>query len=363
MIISKENINILPKEFLLIGGAYDPIHEGHIEYFKYVSKYGLPGVLSLDPDEYVESKHTKLLPQAARAVVLNSIKYIDYVYINSDTTAEALALLKPTIFIKGKDWEGKLPVEEIDFCRANNIKIEYLDTKLNSSSKYLIGYNKNLNEKSLEKFELLYRDQKMPSADMYDIEYYQGEWRTEDAYTLASRRAKEGRNPELIKNILKPKKVLDVGCGPGFLMQMLFELGIDVYGVDHSLDSLALAPENVKSRITIADICNYNNNSTYDLIICREVVEHMPVRDVFNIISKMCSISSKYVYLTTRFNNSSKSILDVTTEYEVDPTHITIMDIYLVRLFFVLNKMKRRKDLEAKMDWLNKGRVLIYEKI
>ena len=56
------------------------------------------------------------------------------------------------------------------------------------------------------------------------------------------------------------------------------------------------------------------------------------------------------------------TLFDVTTEPQVDPTHITLQTIEMLRLMFVLQGLRRRPDLEAVMDWLNKGRVLVYEK-
>jgi hypothetical protein len=39
------------------------------------------------------------------------------------------------------------------------------------------------------------------------------------------------------------------------------------------------------------------------------------------------------------------------------------MNMEMTRLLFVLQGMRRREDLERKMDWMNKGRVLVYEKV
>ena len=35
----------------------------------------------------------------------------------------------------------------------------------------------------------------------------------------------------------------------------------------------------------------------------------------------------------------------------------------LLRLFFVLEGFRQRKDLEDRIDWMGKGRVLVYEKV
>ena len=60
---------------------------------------------------------------------------------------------------------------------------------------------------------------------------------------------------------------------------------------------------------------------------------------------------------------SPASLLDFTTQFDVDPSHITLLNKDMLRLMFVLEGCKSRPDLEAKMDWGNKGRVLVLEKL
>ena len=78
--------------------------------------------------------------------------------------------------------------------------------------------------------------------------------------------------------------------------------------------------------------------------------------------AEICRASSKFVYLTTRFHPSPSNLLDFTTQFDVDPTHITLLSKDFLRILFVLEGFKRRPDLEERMDWGNKGRVLVYER-
>ena len=92
------------------------------------------------------------------------------------------------------------------------------------------------------------------------------------------------------------------------------------------------------------------------------MLEHLTVRQIFKTVAEMCRISSDKVYVTTRFHPSPNHLYDVTTEFDVDPTHISCMNIEMLRLFFVLNGFKREINLEGKIDWMKKGRVLIYRR-
>ena len=103
-------------------------------------------------------------------------------------------------------------------------------------------------------------------------------------------------------------------------------------------------------------------DAAYDLVICREVLEHLTVLQVRRTVAEMCRVSSRYVYVTTRFHGEPASLLDVTTDFETDPTHITLMTKDLLRVLFVLEGFRRRPELEERMDWGGKGRVLVYER-
>ena len=76
----------------------------------------------------------------------------------------------------------------------------------------------------------------------------------------------------------------------------------------------------------------------------------------------MCRVSSRFVYVTTRFHPDPENLLSVTTDFETDPTHVTLMTKDLLRVLFVLEGFRRRDDLEERLDWGGKGRVLVYER-
>lgn len=198
----------------------------------------------------------------------------------------------------------------------------------------------------------------------FDTQYFTGSWRHGDnSYTLESRREIEGKNPQLIKEILEPKKVLDAGCGPGLLVLMLREIGLDAVGVDMSTYALETAPATVRPYLTRGSILKLPyGEQEFDLVVCREVLEHLTVIEVAQAVNELCRVSSKLIYVTTRFAHSPKTMFDVETEFDADPTHITCMNKSLLRLMFTLRGFKSRPDLEGEMDWLNKGRVIVYER-
>jgi hypothetical protein len=91
-------------------------------------------------------------------------------------------------------------------------------------------------------------------------------------------------------------------------------------------------------------------------------MEHLSVLQVRRTVAEICRVSSRYAYVTTRFHPAPAGLLDVTTDFETDPTHITLLAKDFLRCLFVLEGFRRRPDLEQRMDWGGKGRVLVYER-
>ncbi len=77
----------------------------------------------------------------------------------------------------------------------------------------------------------------------------------------------------------------------------------------------------------------------------------------------MVRMTSRLIYVTTRFHPKPADLLDFNTSDDLDPTHITLLNKDLLRLMFLLEGCRSRPDLEARMDWGGKGRVLVLEKL
>lgn len=218
---------------------------------------------------------------------------------------------------------------------------------------------------TITEFEIRVLEQKPVVSGHYDSEYFTGEWRDAgNNYSLETRRRIEATNPALIREVFTPKKVLDLGCGPGALMHLLWELGLDVDGIDFADSSRHIATPEVRDRIVIGEVTDpvLKPANAYDLVVCREVLEHLTVLQVRQAVANMVRMTSRFVYVTTRFHPSPASLLDFTTQFEVDPSHITLLNKDLLRLMFVLEGCRSRPDLEDRMDWGKKGRVLVLEK-
>jgi cytidyltransferase-like protein len=125
----------------MVDGAFDPLHHGHIEYFKAARELGAPVLCNVASDRYVRTKHRPLLTETQRAKIIDAIRYIDYVHIYQIDTETVLRQLRPRFYVKGSDWRARaLPPEQDVICREHGIEIVYLDTVLDSSTRLLRNY-------------------------------------------------------------------------------------------------------------------------------------------------------------------------------------------------------------------------------
>jgi cytidyltransferase-like protein len=130
----------------MVDGAFDPLHRGHIEYFRAAAEQlGAPVLCNVASDRYVWTKHPPLLPEDQRAAVVDAIRYVAYTHINRVDTETILRELRPKYYVKGRDWEGRLPPDQVVICRECGIEVVYLDTVLDSSSRLLKHYCEQYN--------------------------------------------------------------------------------------------------------------------------------------------------------------------------------------------------------------------------
>lgn len=187
-------------------------------------------------------------------------------------------------------------------------------------------------------------------------------WTPVTPYDFESRRIAEGQQPALIKEVFQPQTVLDAGCGFGYLVRLLREQGIDAYGFD-LYDGHQQKPAHCVSGDLLEEdlVCERGGFVKADLVICREVLEHLTVRQVAQAVRNLVKLSRRYVYGTTRFNPAPVHLLDVKDHDDLDPTHITLLNRSFLDVLFVLEGCTRRRDLEQAMDWKGYGRTFVYE--
>ncbi len=331
--------------WVLAGGAFDPLHAGHLAYLRAARAHG-PLCVAVATDATIQATKGRpaLLPQAERLAVVGGLVSVTKA-IAQDARGEAGVLLdvRPHTYVKGADWRGRLPADILEACAMIGLEPRFAETPRDSSSGRLGAYVRAIHEQGLSQLEATIAAQRPAQAP----------WTPAEAspYDFETRQRVEGRHPALIRSVFQPQAVLDVGCGPGHLVTMLKSLAVDAYGIDK--DEYDLGTRQWFDPALMRD---------YDLVICREVLEHLTVRGIRQAVPNLCALSSRYVYVTTRHPAQPRSLFDVQTSDDLDPDHRSMLPQAWLRSLFVLEGFRRRADLEERLDWQHKGRCLVYER-
>ncbi|MEO2198836.1 MAG: methyltransferase domain-containing protein [bacterium] len=359
MILGFDELKRHRRQVAMVDGAFDPLHHGHIAYFRRAREQSGPLLCNIAPDRYVETKHPLLLEGASRALVIDALSDIAYTHVSRTDTETVLRELCPTHFVKGKDWEGRLPLDQVRVCDELGIELVFVDTMHDSSSarlrQYLQASVSNDND-DLDALEQLIARQRPPHERVsVDSEEQDG----------GRAPAVEGRHAVAIREAFSPRRVLDVGCGRGTLLRLLSGQAVEADGVDVDPRMRELAPPAVRSRIQIQTISDRPDppDDAYDLVMCRNVLEHLSLLQIADTVRHLCRLSARYVYVAGRCRAQPAGLLDVTTPADHTPSQRTLVSPDLLRLLLVLQGFRRRADLEGKLDETGgQDDVLVYER-
>lgn len=130
-------------KIVLVTGGFDPLHSGHIEYFKAAKQLGDKLVVGLNSDDWLARKKGQpFMPWHERATIAASINYVDRVINFDDSDGTAIDAIRKTkeifpnheiIFANGGD-RTKNNVPEMIFDDIEFVFGVGGENKLNSSS-------------------------------------------------------------------------------------------------------------------------------------------------------------------------------------------------------------------------------------
>jgi rfaE bifunctional protein nucleotidyltransferase chain/domain len=136
-IVSKENLKPIlniskfkSKKIVFSNGCFDILHRGHIEYLAKAASLGHLLIIGLNTDESVKrlkGSDRPLQDQESRAMVMASLRFVDYVVLfNEDTPYELIDFIKPDILVKGSDYKEN-EIVGADIVKKNNGKVMTID--------------------------------------------------------------------------------------------------------------------------------------------------------------------------------------------------------------------------------------------
>ncbi len=134
------NLRNAGKKIVFTNGCFDILHIGHINYLIQAKNLGDILVVGLNSDESVQrlkGETRPIYPQNERAVILDSLKPVDFVVIfEDDTPLNLIMSVKPDILVKGGDYKPETIVGA-DYVANNGGKvvvIPYIEGKSTSTT-------------------------------------------------------------------------------------------------------------------------------------------------------------------------------------------------------------------------------------
>lgn len=98
--------------------------------------------------------------------------------------------------------------------------------------------------------------------------------------------------------LCKPKSLLDVGCAAGYLVEAALSYDVDAFGMDVSryIIENSVVPEHCIRH----DVSQpYPFARSFDMVVCIEVMEHLPEKDAQRAIRFMCEHADRYIYFSS----------------------------------------------------------------
>ena len=139
-IVSAKRWNTRSK-FVFTNGCFDIFHAGHVYLLEQAKGAGDLLIVGLNSDESVKrikGDNRPILPQDQRALIVASLKCVDYVVIFEEDTPYALiSMLVPEILVKGGDWEIQ-NIVGCDIVTGNGGKVLSINHEIDTSSTKII---------------------------------------------------------------------------------------------------------------------------------------------------------------------------------------------------------------------------------
>jgi len=126
-----------------------------------------------------------------------------------------------------------------------------------------------------------------PSPKKFDTETLENREKFKSDYEILAN--------SLVENI-KFENVIDVGCAQGFLVEPIYDKGVEIHGIEVSEEVVQFIPPKLRSNIKIADFSEASGD--YDLVSCVEVAEHIKPSRSKELVDKLCDLSRQYIFFT-----------------------------------------------------------------
>ena len=142
------------KKIIIVSGYFNPLHKGHIEYFKMAKKLGDLLYVIVNNDNQRKLKGSKeFMNQNERKIIISELKVVDKVILSIDNDKTVCKTIEniyhehsnkyEIVFANGGD-QSNVSIPESSICNKYGIElIDGLGKKIQSSSWILNQENEN----------------------------------------------------------------------------------------------------------------------------------------------------------------------------------------------------------------------------
>lgn len=135
-------------------------------------------------------------------------------------------------------------------------------------------------------------------------------------------------------NALAGKKVLELGCAHGFMVEELRSLGVDAYGIDVSQYAYDSASPELRSYLKLADIrtglVNYKNKE-FDLVFGMAILSCLTDEEAIVVANECLRISKKVVFLVLEKGPAEYYNMKTVNEWaSLFPSQVMVKDFYSI---------------------------------
>jgi SAM-dependent methyltransferase len=118
------------------------------------------------------------------------------------------------------------------------------------------------------------------------------------------------------------KRILEVGCGLGYLTYSMIKAGFNVTGLDISMNAIVKATARYGKHFVCADLHEYGQKTDikYDTIILTEVIEHVP--NIYEILSSLTGLLSDGGEIVITTPNKSSFSTETVWYTDLPPIHL-----------------------------------------
>lgn len=115
-------------------GHFDLLHPGHFEHLRLAKALGGELVVTITSGECMTKFGHPIFSDEERKSMLEALRFVDRVVVIDDAGPyTAIELIDPDVYVKGREYIGRLPEQK--FCENRGIKVVFVGEKTFGSTR------------------------------------------------------------------------------------------------------------------------------------------------------------------------------------------------------------------------------------